>query len=324
MPNFVGNDYTFRRTDYRRIPYNVANAAHFFIGMIIARATGSVDFGGGRKMRITGGKNMKYTNATFYLQQLSVFLRGLLVTIIVGTAANASPIVDQQVGPLEPRGADFVVNSQYLAQTLTVGVSGILTEILLQLYHFSDVGTNFIDTVTPFKIELLHVLSDGSPDTDNVVFSSVLDASIIPIESYANCLNVICPVIPYTPVDISSFNIHVNENDVFALFLSRENPQNSGYLGWVVDSSNLSPYSGGAEYRYQVSSGSFLPADSRSLSFATCVDPDNAVENAALCSSLIPVLPILEMSIEWMFLLGLLFFGLLSFLKFPFNNNERG
>ena len=159
----------------------------------------------------------------------------LLLALGVASPTWAIPIVDQNTG-LSPNGGGgpAVISSQSVAQSLTVGLNGSLTQVDIQIYNSSGA----IGDVT---FELLSLTGGGLPDSSNSLFSTV-----IPITSVPVWVSSADGQVPWTSVDVSAAGLSFNTGDEFAVALSRSlGPSGPPWVIWVHHPDN---YAGGNEF----------------------------------------------------------------------------
>ena len=192
----------------------------------------------------------KYRNRALSFIFFGIFSLGVF------SSASAAIIVDQEFSttddPNHNTGLGIVVDS--LAQSFTVGVSGILNSI-----EFNILGINATDDVT-FDIRNM---VGGSPDAleSNALFSTVISNG--DIGSFGSQ--------PYSwssiVVDVSSANLSVSAGDQYAFVLGSEIGQEYG-----VQTDYLNGYSGGNRFQQLGDGTAFGSSDFFDLTFKTTVN----------------------------------------------------
>jgi len=160
----------------------------------------------------------------------------LVVGLAIGLAGQvrAGSVLDQSF-VRSTFAADYTIYSQAsISQTFTVGLSGLLSQVDLQIYK----NTGATGDLT---FEIL-ATSGGVPvpDSNPPLFQTVISLSSLPTIDDPN-LNV-----PLTSVDVSSGGINVTPGEVLALAL--RSPNGSGVPPWTVWRSGPDQYPRGAEY----------------------------------------------------------------------------
>jgi hypothetical protein len=123
----------------------------------------------------------------------------------VASLANAAPILDQSFVAPSPNAGLAIINSQYLAQTFTVGIGGLLSSAEVAVYaHPGDTD--------PITLSIL-ATSGGLP-TGAALYSTGFSPTILPATPVSSG-----PAI-FTSFDITSAAIFVNVGDVLAISLS--------------------------------------------------------------------------------------------------------
>ncbi len=154
----------------------------------------------------------------------------------LGSAAFAGDIIDQDNLETESFGCGYaIISAQSIAQVFTVGESGTLSRIDVQLWR-SPGATNDIT---------LRILSTtgGMPDphSSGTLATSTITTANLPVSSgIPDPSNV-----PLSTVDVSSAGISVSPGDEFGISLSRVG---AGAPPWVLWGCS-SGYTGGDSYR---------------------------------------------------------------------------
>jgi hypothetical protein len=172
-------------------------------------------------------------NRTLVLQSL---LRAALVAMIHGASIHSfgrAGTLDQAFFVDPPSAANTVSNTQDLAQTFTVGITGLLDRIDVQVGRDAD-------PTGPLVVQLRKTLPSGFPgDTPADLLAEVtLDESSIPTVTFATT---------FTQVDLGGQSFPVIAGEVYAIALRSTTTGNSGrrYL-WASDSPDQ--YAGGRAY----------------------------------------------------------------------------
>lgn len=191
-------------------------------------------------------------------------MRKTLAVLFLGAApmaAHAVPVLDQSTG-LENIGnsGPAIISSQSIAQTLTVGISGLLSQVDLQVYQ--DDGT-----VGDVTVSILDA-SAGVPGAS--LGSIVLSLTDIPFLSGQ---------VPWTSVDVSSLGLSFSVGDMIAIELSSSG--GTGSPPWVIWSENYSSYAGGSAFSNF--GGTYFPiTDPDDVSFQTFVEANAVPEPTTL------------------------------------------
>jgi hypothetical protein len=172
---------------------------------------------------------------------LSVFC----LSLSLGAQCRAGGLTLDQSHVVPGSGADYaVVTTQSLAQTFTVGLSGLLAEIDLQISKNTGATGDLAFTI--------RTTSGGLPNTDDgqSLFTTVIPLSSIPtVDSPFDTVSV-------TAIDVSSATIMVTPGEVLALGLSRTG---AGVPPWATWRSSTDNYSGGALYQRSGPTSSWDP-----------------------------------------------------------------
>lgn len=152
--------------------------------------------------------------------------------------------------------------TQQVAQTFTVGPSGLLTQVDLQVAILSDI------VPSPDGDLMLSILgtTGGSPDSSNVLGSVTIPKLSIP--------TVIPGVGDFTSVDVSGLGISVTTGDILSLTLT--NGGTSGAYLW----SNRQGYASGDSFG-SLNGGPWINNSSPDAGFQTWVDTTSAVPEPA-------------------------------------------
>jgi hypothetical protein len=118
------------------------------------------------------------------------------------------------------------------AQTFTVGIAGLLSQVNLEIYQ--STGT----TVDP-TFEILGT-TGGVPDSTKPLFTTTIPLSIVPIFDTPPT-----GTVPMTSIDVSSAGILVTPGEVLSLALSRAA---FGSPPWLLWRYGIGGYAGGDAY----------------------------------------------------------------------------
>jgi len=191
-----------------------------------------------------------------------LLLAGLLA---VGPArvGLAVPVVDQQVDAflLNPSPSIVVSMNSRVAQTLTAGSEGLLTDLGLQLFEY----TTESDPLAPFTVEIASVLPDGRPNDAAIFGSRTVTMGQLPHSSELS------PGV-FTMIDVRSFDLWLSPGDELAIIVSSTF---SGLeLGWQFTGGD--PHAGGSMWDFnpfRVPLAWNLPYETADVGFQTWVDP---------------------------------------------------
>ncbi|MCB9833063.1 MAG: hypothetical protein H6807_11380 [Planctomycetes bacterium] len=178
----------------------------------------------------------------------------LNLCLILMALAAASSAQETIVAEFDPSGisnsSNAIVSALERAQTFTCTAQGTLTSVSI----YVGGGNNVTGTA------MLHILPTigGVPDA----LGSVLHSVVLPVSS-------IPQVAGWVNVDVSSANIQVNVNDVYAIWPTCS----GGYFDWI-GKSNSPNYLGGTSY-YQFPSGGVTNWTSLSVDYGFRVYTDS-------------------------------------------------
>jgi hypothetical protein len=183
----------------------------------------------------------------------------LAVLVVVGIAATAEadPVkLDQSVttydcGGRRPPCGDAIVDGQTLAQTFTVGIAGLLTQVDLGIFRSTRATTNDV------LLDLLPA-AGGLAGTEFDLSGSVSSVSV-PISTVPVCS--VCADPPFVTAVLPT-PVPVQVGDVFAIVLRR--PGGSTFPDWVIWSVGADnrgrhtplDYQGGEEFVFALQRGS--------------------------------------------------------------------
>ena len=166
----------------------------------------------------------------------------VLVLAVSGTAANAAPILDQSytVSPVNFGAAVFVQNSR--AQTFTAGVSGLLSQVDLQLWR--ETGTTADLTVEVRRT------SSGLPllGAGDLLGTATVTAAQVGVTGFSTA---------FVSVSFSGVPIAISAGDVLALVLTSTASSPSNWYLWATAVSGAPGYAGGTGF-YRQSGGTFV------------------------------------------------------------------
>lgn len=161
-----------------------------------------------------------------------------LVLAVSGTGAHAAPILDQSftVNPVNRGAAVYALISR--AQTFTVGMSGVLSQVDLQLGRAA--GTTADLTVEVRRTSSgLPLLGAGDLLGTATVTAAQVGAALFPTK--------------FVSVDFSGAPIAISTGDVLALVLTSTGPSYYEWYLWATSDA----YAGGSGF-YRPSSGTFV------------------------------------------------------------------
>ena len=182
----------------------------------------------------------------------------LALLMHVASPASASPILDQSFLAPSPNAALAVVNSQFLAQTFTVGLDGLLSSVEIAAY--ADSSETDLVTLSIFAT------SSGVP-TGSALYSTVFDPSLLPSTSLQFAPNAI-----FTAFNVASAGIFVSSGDVFALSLASSG-DGQPWTTWRMQHESINPtYTAGSALK-SVDQGLTWGATGYDGGFRTFVDP---------------------------------------------------
>jgi hypothetical protein len=173
--------------------------------------------------------------------------------LLFAGAAFADPVVDQSYLP-GAFDSTAQIGQQFgdvdWAQTFTVGVTGTLTSVDVQIAKGSTTGSDLVVDV--------RTTTGGVPSSD----AGILATMSVPASAVSTS-----PTFSLFSVDFTAFNLGVNTGDVLAVVLSSAATDN--YL-WRATSAN--GYSGGGAFNFSL--GSWNTSSSfGDLMFQTWVEP---------------------------------------------------
>lgn len=148
-----------------------------------------------------------------------------LLFVLVSASAGAVPVVDQDGLVPDVEGDDqesgTLLGPAGTAQTFTVGLTGLLTRIDIQVRH-SDEGP----PAAPLLFDIRRTTATGAPVEDDsgsdVLASRTLSAAAIPSEPLTLAI---------TTIDLTSFSIFVEAGDVLAIALRSEDSRGYSTTG---------------------------------------------------------------------------------------------
>jgi hypothetical protein len=187
--------------------------------------------------------------------------------------ANASPILDQQMVPNPvTSNAEFGSRSfnQQRAQTFTVGIGGLLTEVDVDVERFgSSAAGNLVLEIRDTNP------GNGFPVSNGFRLQTSVAANVVPPGPNPNGI--------LTAFDVSPFGLQVNPGDHLAIVLYAQG--GSGYdFGWLGAIND--PYPPGSAFERVVGNHDWFNestiAQNYDNGFRTFVDPSPAPEPSTL------------------------------------------
>lgn len=141
-----------------------------------------------------------------------------LLLVLVSASAGAVPVVDQDGLIPDVDGDDeesgFLLAPAGTAQTFTVGLTGLLTRIDVQVRH-----SVYGPPTTPLLFDIRRTTSTGAPVEDDggsdVLASMTFNAAAIPVQPFT---------LATTTIDLTPFSIFVEAGDVLAIALRTDEP----------------------------------------------------------------------------------------------------
>lgn len=165
---------------------------------------------------ILGGKPMK----TQWRRNVRAAVLGLAAFLLAGGAADAVPVLDQIFDP--GPNPNMATGRLDKAQTLTVGITGTLVEVDVDINRYEGATANLLFDIRP-TIGGVPVQSD----------TTTLASLIIPASSVPTTRG-------FVSVDLSSFAVSVAAGQVLAIVL-RSDPDVASYTWYGNWSDNLYP-----------------------------------------------------------------------------------
>ena len=181
----------------------------------------------------------------------------LVFSMHYATTASAAPILDQSFAASDPNFGAAAIQTQYLAQTFTVGVDGLLSSVEVAAY--ATPGETDPVTLSIFA-------TSGGLPTGAALYSTVFSPTILPSAAL-----VFDAATVFTAFDVASAGISVNVGDVLALSLS----SSGGGIPWTLwrmQNESATTYAGGAASR-STDQGATWAFSGHDAAFRTFVDP---------------------------------------------------
>jgi hypothetical protein len=187
--------------------------------------------------------------------------------------ANASPMLDQFMVPNPvTSNAEFgsVNFNQQRAQTFTVGLTGLLTEVQVDVERFgSSTAGNLVMEIRDTNP------SNGFPVTNGFRLQTSVAANVVPPAPNPDGI--------FTAFDVSSFGVNVNAGDHLAIVLYAQG--GSGYtFGWLGAIND--PYPPGSAFERVIGNHDWFNESTIGQNydngFKTFVDPSPAPEPSTL------------------------------------------
>lgn len=186
---------------------------------------------------------------------------GAAMTLAYALPSSAAPVLDQSFDAVAT-GSDSglsIVSLQSVAQTFTVGTSGLLSGVAVQV---SAVTLNPSDPPPTADLVFDILPTIGRTPSKTPLASGLVPRAQIP----PTMLDV-----PFVFIDLTAFNIFVDIGDMLAIALSHSS---AGAYSWVRG--RTQPYSRGAGFVSFPTNTEFRPGGD-DLGFQTFVDPDAIV-----------------------------------------------
>jgi hypothetical protein len=158
------------------------------------------------------------------LNKLTVGLAALFVLSVAHSSTQAGVILDQNNVISNPLAAYRGGNTAEFSQTFTVGVTGSLVKISLEV---GEVGTDL--TITLLRT------TNGVPDPNKIAAALIVPGTLFPADEFTPIL---------TDINLGASAFAVTTGDVLAIALSA--PGGFGVFTWATDVHN--PYPNGEAY----------------------------------------------------------------------------
>ncbi|MEM7453315.1 MAG: hypothetical protein AAF456_03060 [Planctomycetota bacterium] len=175
----------------------------------------------------------------------------LSFALILGLTGFANADQLDQQSQMNPTTSGWAISNRN-AQTVTVGTSGYLSRIGIQINQSNGGASGDL------FVEIWNVLGDGSPDVNPNGGGTPVAAQLIPGSSIPESSQVGSNVV-VTYADFSAENLLFNAGDRFAILLRRTDLSNPGSTPWMIwsgGSSNFpNAYDGGSFYLYSPVNG---------------------------------------------------------------------
>jgi hypothetical protein len=214
-------------------------------------------------------------------------IASLAFVCLLGASAGAEVVVDQASEALEWIAYYQDYPGDYLAQTFTVGQSGVLAEVGMDIRrsgysHYKDVTDDLL-------IRITRTDAAGYPATNEVLASTIIDRWQVPHDAYSDAM---------LKVNLLPFRVPVQAGDKLAIVMSSNQTWfthrwDYDHYYWYLNPYN--PYPGGEMYIYSPQLFGPLPFArfnlrnpeiTRDAGFRTLVllvpEPSAAVQLAAL------------------------------------------
>lgn len=176
-------------------------------------------------------------------------------------------VIDQEFVPTQLHDGLEITRNQSVAQTFTVGVTGMLTRV--DLINFKvHAGTPTADVVVQIRRTDANLRPSGDPG--DILATSVLTPAEIPASFFVT-----------TSVDLGASGVRVTEGDVLAIVLTQPDLSDPSRYAWWgrTDVDGVDPYPGGQSH-FSVSPQDFGPGRVE-LGFRTVVE-DNTSDSTGL------------------------------------------
>jgi hypothetical protein len=175
----------------------------------------------------------------------------------VATTASAAPILDQSFAAPNPNFGAAVLQTQYLAQTFTVGIAGLLSSVEVAAY--ATPGETDPVTLSIFA-------TSGGLPTGAALYSTVFSPAILPSDAL-----VFAPATVFTAFNVASAGISVNVGQVLALSLSSSGTGAPPWTLWRMQGESATTYTGGSAF-LSSNQGASWAFNGEDAAFRTFVD----------------------------------------------------
>lgn len=153
---------------------------------------------------------------------------------VLSAAAAFGGTLDQSNIPTQPRGGAAIYSDFSRAQTFTVGLTGLLDRIELQVWRPGN-------PTAPLNVAMRTLMPSGAPDTtaQGLLVSFEIPAAEIP--TVAHTPN-------YIGIDFGAKSFHVDQGDQLAIVVTSNTGNSPAWYGWGFTRSPDPPYLGGGSY----------------------------------------------------------------------------
>ena len=201
----------------------------------------------------------------------------VFINMGAATTSHAMPILDQSYDPAPTLGMFINVPEQPIhAQTFTVGVTGMLSNIELNILRYAGHEPS---PTTPLIVDVRSTTNLGIPTLPNSGPNILGSVSIAP--NSVSLLQNFQAIPPFLNIDLSEFNIPVNTGDILAIVVRLGGDQVGGYLWLGTHPTGPGDYDLGDHYFINYL-GNWDSGIRRDYLFRTYVDPAPVPEPSTL------------------------------------------